>query len=166
MPLILHLSSCCDICTEGYDFNDLSKSPHAIECGHIFCGTCIRDFIPKVCPFCRKPFAEGHKLHVDAVESTEAVSSAPDIQPGELLEHIILLSSQVSTEEDALGIITEVISWMSEIHSDPNCRSLYELLHLALDVFCQHQDYLCVEDALATSSAVANSLLASSPLAR
>jgi hypothetical protein len=35
--LILHPSSSCDVCLEDYDLDDLAKSPHAVNCGHIFC---------------------------------------------------------------------------------------------------------------------------------
>lgn len=97
---------------------------------------CIRGLTPKVCPFCRQSFAKGRKLHVDAVESTQRVSSA--MQSRELLERIALVSGTGSTVEDVLTVITEVHDWMSA-HSDsedPNSVSITGLL------FARHTSHL------------------------
>jgi len=36
MGLIIHPSSCCDVCLEIFTYDE-PKPPHAIPCGHIFC---------------------------------------------------------------------------------------------------------------------------------
>ncbi|KIJ97195.1 hypothetical protein K443DRAFT_78258, partial [Laccaria amethystina LaAM-08-1] len=61
--LILHPSSCCDVCLDSYSCD---VSPHAIPCGHIFCKTCLVSIAPPKCPLCRKSFfLDGIvKLHI------------------------------------------------------------------------------------------------------
>lgn len=87
MPLVIHPSSCCDICLDPYS-NSSATSPHAIECGHIFCLGCVNlgQLAPRnniylvlshilrclhslnqnICPLCREPFDpdRAKKLHV------------------------------------------------------------------------------------------------------
>eukprot|EP00494_Astrolonche_serrata_P028136 UN28401 len=41
----------CQIC------NDVLEDPEFLECGHTFCCHCIPKFQDKLCPLCRKPFA-------------------------------------------------------------------------------------------------------------
>jgi hypothetical protein len=142
---------------EDYNCDDLSQSPHAIDCGHIFCRTCIRGFTPKVCPLCRQPFTKGRKLHVDAVESNKSVPSVIDAQFRMLLEHIALVSSEASTTEDVSAVVTEVNDWMA-VHSDSDDPNSYKPLRLALDALCRYRSYLHSDSDLATSRAVENSL--------
>lgn len=47
--LILHPSSACDICLEGYS---ASNPPHAITCGHIFCLRYCIDFLSPPLSIC------------------------------------------------------------------------------------------------------------------
>ncbi|KAJ7139941.1 hypothetical protein C8R44DRAFT_868034 [Mycena epipterygia] len=70
MPLVLHSSSCCDVCLELYTWATPEDSPHAIPCGHIFCRTCLVSVEPTNCPLCRKAFNRERikKLHVDRPE--------------------------------------------------------------------------------------------------
>lgn len=73
---------------------------------------CICGIVPKVCPFCRKSFSIGRKLHVEASKSVSSV----DIQSNVLLERIALAFDNSSAEE-TLVVITEVNDWIST-HSD------------------------------------------------
>jgi hypothetical protein len=65
--LVVHPSSCCDICLDPYSSSDIDTSPHAIECGHIFCLGCLYSFDTSRCPLCREPFDINRvkKLHVE-----------------------------------------------------------------------------------------------------
>ncbi|KAJ7655008.1 hypothetical protein DFH06DRAFT_1201333 [Mycena polygramma] len=71
MPLVLHESSSCDVCLDGYSFLSLDEAPHAIPCGHIFCRACLLSVEPTNCPLCRKAFNRERikKLHVDRPEA-------------------------------------------------------------------------------------------------
>ena len=39
--LVVHPSSQCDVCLDAYTWSTPAKSPHAIQCGHIFCYECV-----------------------------------------------------------------------------------------------------------------------------
>ena len=144
MPLILQPTSSCDICMEDYNCDELARSPHSIDCGHIFCKTCVqtmgrlfvyssderlscvRGFMPKVCPLCRTPFVVGLRLHVDAVEGANSVRNM-GAHSSALLERIALVSNESSTTEDVLIVVAEVSDWLSA-HSnwgDSNMASAY-----------------------------------------
>ncbi|KAF7339805.1 RING-type domain-containing protein [Mycena venus] len=73
MPLVLHESSSCDVCLDGYSSASSGEArvPHAIPCGHIFCRTCLLSVEPTNCPLCRKAFNRERikKLHVEPPES-------------------------------------------------------------------------------------------------
>ena len=51
--LVVHPSSQCDVCLDAYTWSTPAKSPHAIQCGHIFCYEYVS---PSSCsrssPFC------------------------------------------------------------------------------------------------------------------
>jgi hypothetical protein len=78
---------------------------------------CIRGFIPKVCPLCRKSFTIGRKLHVDAGEGTNPAPSGIDAHSSALLERIALVFDEASTAEDVTVVITEANDWIYA-HSD------------------------------------------------
>ncbi|RDX54481.1 hypothetical protein OH76DRAFT_1310451, partial [Lentinus brumalis] len=65
--LVVHPSSQCDVCLDPYTWTLPAKTPHAIQCGHIFCYDCLRSTHPSNCPMCRKAFNPERikKLHVD-----------------------------------------------------------------------------------------------------
>ena len=84
--LIVHPSSQCDVCLDPYTWSTPTKTPHAIQCGHVFChgcvlafrllcaparlandfpssrtipwspSSCLRTVSPSNCPLCRKAF--------------------------------------------------------------------------------------------------------------
>ncbi|KIM77815.1 hypothetical protein PILCRDRAFT_825047 [Piloderma croceum F 1598] len=146
MPLILQPTSSCDICMEDYNCDELARSPHSIDCGHIFCKTCIRGFTPKVCPLCRTPFVIGRRLHVDAVEGANPVRTM-DAPSSALLERIALVSNESSTTEDVLMVVAEVSDWLSA-HSNRPDSNLYKPLQLALDALCRYRSLRAVESSL------------------
>ncbi|KIM72113.1 hypothetical protein PILCRDRAFT_93587 [Piloderma croceum F 1598] len=84
MPLILKPTSSCDICKEDYNCDKLARSPHSIDCGHIFCKT----------------------LHVNAVEGANSVLNM-GAHSSALLERIALVSNESSTTEDVLIVVAE-----------------------------------------------------------
>ncbi|KAK7454036.1 hypothetical protein VKT23_011547 [Stygiomarasmius scandens] len=52
--LCLASDSSCDVCLDAFD-NDL-KVPCVLDCGHVFCLSCITRVDPLVCPLCRDEF--------------------------------------------------------------------------------------------------------------
>ncbi|KAJ6604469.1 hypothetical protein DFH09DRAFT_1122796 [Mycena vulgaris] len=104
MPLVLHPSSCCDVCLDSYSWETQEDSPHAIPCGHIFCRTCLVTVEPTNCPLCRKAFNRERikKLHVDRPETdTEA----------DLLQRVALA---FDADPDAqTHISTEIEAWLT-----------------------------------------------------
>ena len=53
----------CVICTE--DFNNTTRQPKVLPCGHSFCGSCLKSCITRgmlMCCVCRAPFHRGAKL--------------------------------------------------------------------------------------------------------
>ncbi|TCD68143.1 hypothetical protein EIP91_011509 [Steccherinum ochraceum] len=82
MPLLVYPSSTCDICKDEYyssvveaqwvtpNGQHTPKTPHSINCGHVFCDSCLhqmRTHTSSVCPLCRVPYSQNGivKLHVD-----------------------------------------------------------------------------------------------------
>ncbi|VDC07951.1 unnamed protein product [Peniophora sp. CBMAI 1063] len=66
--LVVHPSSSCDICLEQFRSGlENTRQPCAIQCGHIFCQSCIDSFPRLVCPLCRVHFDPRsiRRLHVD-----------------------------------------------------------------------------------------------------
>ncbi|TFY76818.1 hypothetical protein EWM64_g7194 [Hericium alpestre] len=69
--LILHPSSACDICIEPFVLEathpNHRRAPCVIECGHVFCDSCLDSFQQTACPLCRTPFDERliRKIHID-----------------------------------------------------------------------------------------------------
>jgi hypothetical protein len=142
---------------EDYSCDDISQSPHAIDCGHIFCRTCIRGFIPKVCPLCRKSFTIGRKLHVDAGEGTNPAPSGIDAHSSALLERIALVFDEASTAEDVTVVITEANDWIYA-HSDWDDPSSFKPLRLAVEALCRYRSCLDSAEDLATLRAMESSL--------
>ncbi|KAF9025279.1 hypothetical protein BDZ89DRAFT_1161846 [Hymenopellis radicata] len=72
--LTLHPSSTCDICYDLYKgAPGTPHAPHSIPCGHVFCKECLTSVVPRLCPFCRHPFAVQtiRKLHLGAPEPSD-----------------------------------------------------------------------------------------------
>jgi hypothetical protein len=88
---------------------------------------CIRGFAPKVCPFCRKSFTIGRKLHIDVVEGAKSASTVVSAYSNVLLERIALVFDEAATTEDVCVIVTEVNNWISARSDwdDPNSVSRY-----------------------------------------
>ncbi|KAL6303766.1 hypothetical protein BKA93DRAFT_734429 [Sparassis latifolia] len=71
--LVLHPSSTCDVCLEGYGGRSF---PNVISCGHSFCLRCLQSLTRQCCPLCRKAFAvsDVRRLHVDRANSSSPLS--------------------------------------------------------------------------------------------
>lgn len=103
--LVVHPNSTCDVCLDNYASG--SQSPHAITCGHIFCGGCVLiissssphlftdhdisciDTLSKpICPLCRTRFEarDIRKLHIDRGQTPRPgaplLSMASPARPG------------------------------------------------------------------------------------
>ncbi|KAJ7492802.1 hypothetical protein FB451DRAFT_550815 [Mycena latifolia] len=104
MPLVLHPSSCCDVCLDSYTFQVADDAPHAIPCGHIFCRACLVTVEPTNCPLCRKAFNRERikKLHVDRPETdTEA----------DLLQRVALAFDAETVTKAQLS--TDLAAWLA-----------------------------------------------------
>ncbi|KAJ7706376.1 hypothetical protein B0H17DRAFT_1326041 [Mycena rosella] len=107
MPLVLHSSSCCDVCLESYSWNPLvddALHPHAIPCGHIFCRTCLVTVEPTNCPLCRKAFNRERikKLHIDR----------PEIDPEADLLHRVAFAYEAE-DDTKLQLSTDIEAWLT-----------------------------------------------------
>ena len=49
--LVAEALSSCDICIEEYNTDSADTSPHALECGHIFCGSSVTKLISSIADF-------------------------------------------------------------------------------------------------------------------
>jgi hypothetical protein len=127
--LVIHPSSCCDICLDPYsNSSDRANSPHAIECGHIFCLGCVHlgQLAPRnnihllshvlrclhslnteTCPLCREPFDpdRAKKLHVGNSPRQESAE-----QPGDDAERGIVEQGVV---HDHAGFLLHRMSLVS-----------------------------------------------------
>lgn len=124
--LVVHPSSRCDVCLDGYLCSSPDNSPTAIACGHIFCRACLAALVPPTCPLCRKPFAPDRvkRLHVDrppqAPDGAPASEDGPRAEAATLLQQLALVSGEHTPAEDAFQIISGVEQWLAVQPTDPN----------------------------------------------
>ncbi|KAI0674285.1 hypothetical protein C8Q78DRAFT_955297, partial [Trametes maxima] len=111
--LLVHPSSQCDVCLDPYTWATPSKSPHAIQCGHVFCLDCLRSVHPTNCPLCRKGFNPERikKLHVDKVNGDGSGPARPMADELELYRRIGTHFHEHANPEDINTIVEEVNSW-------------------------------------------------------
>ncbi|KAJ3739034.1 hypothetical protein DFH05DRAFT_710155 [Lentinula detonsa] len=107
--LIVHRSSCCDVCLDPYSWQDEStlKEPYAIPCGHIFCKECLERTATSTCPLCRKRFSRDSikKLHMDA---------PPANDDSEIVQKLILAWDD---ELEVVNVLEEVEQWLQRTES-------------------------------------------------
>ncbi|TFK36278.1 hypothetical protein BDQ12DRAFT_687136 [Crucibulum laeve] len=114
MPLIIHPSSQCDVCWGSYTCESADDSPHAIQCGHVFCRTCIVNLspadphssTPPICPLCRLVFTRdgANKLHVGLPTGTEVSGTGVNIGAG--------TSTSQSSNSAQMSLLKELaVSW-------------------------------------------------------
>lgn len=134
--LVIHPSSCCDICLDPYsNSSDRVHSPHAIECGHIFCLGCLRSLNKNTCPLCRDLFDpdRAKKLHVGdppRQESAEQPGDDPERgivkqgvvhdHAGFLLHRMSLVSGEGTPEVEVAVVVSEVHEWLQSQPDDLN----------------------------------------------
>ncbi|KZP33444.1 hypothetical protein FIBSPDRAFT_1036010 [Athelia psychrophila] len=63
---------------EEFGNGSVDRTPHAIQCGHIFCGSCVHSFDPKRCPMCRTPIVIITKLRTEVVDQPLRPTSSPN----------------------------------------------------------------------------------------
>ncbi|KLO07556.1 hypothetical protein SCHPADRAFT_836520 [Schizopora paradoxa] len=80
--LVVHPSSTCDVCLEGYTGN-AKLTPHAIACGHVFCLDCLHHLRQLKCPLCRSPFEDSsiRRIHVDSSDQGASTSARVAVNP-------------------------------------------------------------------------------------
>lgn len=136
MPLVIHPSSCCDICLDPYsNSSDRANSPHAIECGHIFCLGCLHSLNTETCPLCREPFDpdRAKKLHVGNSPRQESAEQPGDDaergiveqgvvhdHAGFLLHRMSLVSGEGTPEVEVAEVVSEVQEWLQSQPDDLN----------------------------------------------
>ncbi|KAJ3759385.1 hypothetical protein FB446DRAFT_633045 [Lentinula raphanica] len=103
--LIVHRSSCCDVCLDPYSWQDDStlKEPYAIPCGHIFCKECLERTATATCPLCRKRFSRDaiKRLHMDAPPAED--------EDSEIVHKLI---SAWDDEVEVTNVLEEVEEWL------------------------------------------------------
>ncbi|TFK36277.1 hypothetical protein BDQ12DRAFT_654772, partial [Crucibulum laeve] len=120
--LVVHPSSCCDICLDPYSWETPECTPHAIPCGHIFCRRCLSHVDPPTCPLCRKAYTSERfkKLHVDrpdeVVDPTEVT----------LLQKFVLKWD--GPEDELAEVTSEVNSWLSDTADDTPLKKARDVL--------------------------------------
>jgi hypothetical protein len=115
--IVLHQSSRCDVCLDGYAGTTSDDTPHAIPCGHSFCKTCLLTLRPPLCPLCRKAFLPDRlkKLHVDRPENT-----GHNEQETDFLQRLALVSGENTPHEDIAEVMEEVELWFNQQPEDSN----------------------------------------------
>ncbi|KAJ4498818.1 hypothetical protein C8R41DRAFT_102452 [Lentinula lateritia] len=106
--LVVDVSSSCDICLEPFEWDFTQRSPHIIDCGHVFCAECLHQVFPTKCPLCRKLYlpSEIRKLHVECRSQAD-----DDKEEVDLLKELI--TAYDSSEEDILRLRIRVDAWLS-----------------------------------------------------
>ncbi|KAG2126894.1 uncharacterized protein EDB93DRAFT_246243 [Suillus bovinus] len=129
MPLVAHPSSRCDVCLDPYSTSsDLGTSPHAIECGHIFCLRCLHSLTTSICPLCREFFDldRAKKLHVGNpseqinAEQDNAEQGVVNDRADFLLHRMSVVSGEGVPEVDVVEVVSEVQEWLQSQPDDPN----------------------------------------------
>ncbi|KAG1838594.1 hypothetical protein DFJ58DRAFT_813836 [Suillus subalutaceus] len=130
--LVVHPSSCCDICLDPYSTSDLATSPHAIaECGHIFCFRCLHSLNTNTCPLCREVFDPDRvkKLHIgnpsdqENAEGDNAEQGVVYDHANLLLHRMSLVSGEGIPEVDVAEVVSEVQEWLQSQPDDSNSVS-------------------------------------------
>lgn len=113
--LIVHPTSTCDVCLDGYNWSSPSHTPHAIACGHVFCLQCLQSLVPSICPLCRKAFRREkiRKLHIDRFTSNGDQESAGDTEENELLQRLVLLFGEHTPDDNVESVVGEAHDWLS-----------------------------------------------------
>ncbi|TFK36274.1 hypothetical protein BDQ12DRAFT_610198 [Crucibulum laeve] len=129
--LVLGPDSACDVCLDGYD-ND-TKLPYSIQCGHVFCSQCIPSLPRDTCPICRASFSrsEVRRLHVD-LDSVKATPEA--LEAKRLQAAIAKIANEGSSEQNLRQFIQEGKAFLT---SQP--RAMYKELRTSLKMI----SYMC-----------------------
>ncbi|CAL1710960.1 unnamed protein product [Somion occarium] len=136
--LILHPKSVCDVCLETYDNDNV---PHAIECGHIYCLSCLHSLDRPRCPLCRQSFdlEEAIRLHIDKpgvssptplLSSPEQPAYEPPSQGKEFLARIMHVVFNGSDPKDVRELLSNVEVWLNtqDRAEYPELNAMYLLL--------------------------------------
>jgi hypothetical protein len=121
--LVVHPASLCDVCLDPYIISEPANSPHAIACGHIFCLTCLRNLSPSACPLCRKAFQPDRvkKLHVAGPPELDgAAEEMIEAEAAQLLQRVVLASSEDVPDVEIIEVVTKVEEWFSNNSADDN----------------------------------------------
>ncbi|KAJ3792869.1 hypothetical protein GGU11DRAFT_692835 [Lentinula aff. detonsa] len=117
-------SSRCDICLDPFEWNSTDRTPHIINCGHVFCAECLHQVFPTSCPLCRELFepSEVRKLYVEPSEIRKLhVESCSDDDKEEVILLKQLISAHDSSEEEILRLRIRVDTWLATRTLDEVC---------------------------------------------
>jgi hypothetical protein len=140
--LIVKASSSCDVCLEPFqlrpDSSPVVRAPCAIDCGHIFCSTCIDSLARLACPLCRSYFDPRavRRLHLDVAPRTPDVRPAHSdndnvaVSKGDLKDRIISIVRNGADGGHYQALIQETCAWLKEHNPEEHwdLRALYLLL--------------------------------------
>ncbi|THU93932.1 hypothetical protein K435DRAFT_669316 [Dendrothele bispora CBS 962.96] len=102
--LCLASESACDICLDAFD--NKHKVPCVLDCGHVFCQSCIPRVDPPVCPVCREEFDPQHfiKMYGINIPTTTGPLYSEASHIRKAIEDVINLGT---TETEVPGLIAE-----------------------------------------------------------
>lgn len=142
--LVVKASSSCDVCLEPFqlraDSSPIVRAPCAIDCGHIFCSTCIDSLTRLACPLCRSYFDPRavRRLHIDVAHRTPDVRPSrvghPDndvsVSKEDLKDRIISIVRNGADGGHYQALIQETCAWLKEQTPEEHwdLRALYLLL--------------------------------------
>ncbi|KAI9511974.1 hypothetical protein F5148DRAFT_974257 [Russula earlei] len=142
--LLVKASSSCDVCLEPFQLKGESsppvRAPCAIDCGHIFCSTCIDSFARLACPLCRSYFDPRavRRLRIDVAPKT------PDTRPlrvghqndngataskEDLKDRIISIVRNGADGGHYQALIQETCTWLKEQTPEEVRDLAFELYH-------------------------------------
>ncbi|KAH8103367.1 hypothetical protein BXZ70DRAFT_725373 [Cristinia sonorae] len=119
--LILASDSSCDVCRDRYNGSDIM--PHALECGHTFCLSCLTSW-KKGCPLCRAMYEvdDALRIHVHAIVPAvvpptpiRRTSEDMDTTPEPLDEDEEEYSDEEDQEDDADERAASLLSEITDV---------------------------------------------------
>ncbi|KAF9002568.1 hypothetical protein BDQ17DRAFT_1425887 [Cyathus striatus] len=110
-------NSTCDVCLEP--FGPENKSPCSINCGHVFCASCLDHITRSNCPLCRTPYNHNTivRLHVDLDGSQSSPpatvpSTEPEQEARRFQEAFARIINKGSSEADLRKLLGETRAFL------------------------------------------------------
>ncbi|KAF9456318.1 hypothetical protein BDZ94DRAFT_1177982 [Collybia nuda] len=136
--------SACDVCLEP--FGPDVKAPCSIQCGHVFCVTCLHQMVQSSCPLCRNHFDQRTvvKLHVDMDTVVSTCPTSAQQEARRLQEAIANVANEGTTEARLRQLIADATEFLATQPRDMACLPCASTLNFS-DLRVTHRmiAYLC-----------------------